>query len=924
MLVPTGSDHKENSLSPWTTTSTTHDSNNYDEAITFDTNNPYNSIATFCTQHQCLNPEEKKTFTAQLFEFFTECGYYDRECLIPVDFQHSFFEVYLLTLLQVIDSPDLEKQRLVALIEKASGMRSDTFPPKYLIFQTRSHSIDVWGWMAGSEGNRIQHSAGPPRVSKLEELDAHAPSRWFDPKQPFDSIQRFTRRCAALNQEDQKKTFGAITHFFRNRAYHGGRLALSDGSARHFAIIDLPFLLEWYAAGDRVHPDNEMLNFKKHQLIACVQQVTQKRFISIEEENQLQQILIEQNPLPLPSKQGFSWLKSDHLRSSQIPKKHLSFSNIESGYTNSDPLKAPFDPLIALALQKFQYPHVFNLDNSSISCLKSAILLLAWADHWKVTQLKNDITKWLKEANSQNSEWEGQAYISLLGQPEVCSALQNAGIGPFELKNQGANEETILQLLRYNMFWTGKGNLIAYSLGEEGKILNDAKLKALESIQKETLNENIIKEINNILYNDYNNRFKNLFPKEDKELEFLRKTIFGTPTIMRSEENSLDDNELTHYAENLTEQNLKNLFTFFQNAEVNTYFSIRKAAQTVRKPLVFLFFAQAEAFKASLQATQELSPQEISKMIEQADKLYDSPVKKVVGLFSCVVENNEALEALIKLGKKSSYISIMSYHMRLWRLTRNQSERALSLLENKEISFYLQKNNFEPEKVILLLKYFINESKIVELCQTFLNFLEENYSNFVAFPLLLEPIVGSMVDFAEGSTEINGILQRQETFLKALHKMPTLQSKLIDDGTAFIKEKENLYKPPHHLFKPKIHRQALIQIYTKLWLNDLLSSNFKDYNDKAEIEKFIHDSLLQISQKQFNQHQAVFPSKLTKEDAFKLSNLLVEPSVTEWAKHLPEDNPYCKESLLQLHFALQNYQSKSSSGSGWIGWFLGT
>lgn len=919
MLVPTGSDHKENTLSTWTTTSTTNDSNNYDEPITFDRNNPYNSIATFCTQHQCLNPEEKKTFTAQLLEFFTECGYYDRECLIPIDLQHSFFEVYLLTLLQVIDSPDLEKQRLVALIEKASGMRSDTFPPKYLIFQTRSHPIDVWGWMGGSEGNRIQRLAAPPRVSKLEELDAHAPSRWFDPKQPFDSIQRFTRRCAALNQEDQKRTFGAITHFFRNRAYHGGTLALSDDSARNFAIIDLPFLLEWYAAGDHVLPDNEMLNFKRHQLIACIQQVTQKRFISIEEENQLQQILIEQNPLPQPpSKQGFSWLKSDHLRSSQIPQKLISLSNIESGYTDSDPLKAPFDPLIALALQKFQYPHVFNLDNSSTSCLKSAILLLAWADRWKVTRLKNDIIKWLKEANSQNSERGDQAYISLLGQPEVCSALQNAGIGPFKLKDQGATEETLLQFLRYNMFWNGKGNLIAYSLGEEGKILNDAKLKALVSIQKETLNENMIKEIDQILYNDFNNRFKNLFPKEDKELEFLRKTIFETPTIMRSAENSLDDKELTHYSKNLKDLNLKNLFTFFQNAEVNAYFSIRKAAQTVRKPLEFLFFAQAEAFKASLQATQELSPQEISKMIEQADKLYDSPVKKVVGVFSCVVKNNEAFEALIKLGDKRS-VSVMNHHMRFWRLTRQQAERALSLLENKEIGFYLQNNNFDPKKMTLLLKYFINESKIVELCQIFLNFLEENYSNLVAFPLLLEPIVGCMVDFAEGSTEINGILQRQETFLKMLHKMPSLHSKLIDDGTAFIKKKESLYKPPHHLFKPKIHRQALIQIYTKLWLNDLLNSNFKDYNNRDEIEKFVHDSLLRISQEEFN-----FPSKLTKEDAFKLSNLLVEPSVTEWAKHLPDNNPYCKENLLKLHFALQYYQSKSSSGSGWTNWFMGT
>ena len=965
----------------WTNRTTSNDQPDYAGNLTFDTQTPYDSISTFCNRHQCLNPKEKKTFITQLFDFFTECGDYDRERRIPDNLKERFAKVYLPTLLQVMDSPDVEKQRLVALIEKVGIWRFFLeVPRKYRIVQIfteqntckpeSSLSLHFWGW---NHYEAPLPKCRPPKVSSPEEIDGDAPSRWFDSKNAFDSIARFTRRFSALSQEEQKKTFGAITHFFRSCAFQGYKILISDDQAKNFAGNDLPFLLSWYRDGNLNGSSvtasktglqqSEATRFKKHQLLASIQQVTEKRFISIEEEDQLYQILFDQGDEASQNstKQGFSWLKQPWASSSmKLRQMEVDSVKKERGYTEDDTLKAPFDPLIALALQKFQYPHVFELDTHSESSLRSAIRLLVWAERSDVVELKTAIAEWLNSKEIAKPEL-AQVCTSLLSQPGVSKALINANLGPLVLKDDSANEKDIVCLLDYNRNWwtSNQWDWLSHTFGKnpskqpERKLdLNNAQRKALVTYQQDLYGEQLL-YVDYTLYLDYltsilkkfsfhaakgvpgrfltDALFKLSFGGEDyKLLDCLSESYDFLSGCSCRQADSLDVKELKKQSERLSQKDLEEMIQFLQNQEVVEYFTIRGTAKTVEKLLEFLKTTlqphlRMEQFTKELISVKPaevtslaigtLASAPISKIIEQIEQRYESASKKVTALIlTCVGESWESsgLEALILQGSNKekeerglSGFSFWCKYYRNWALTRNKAASALSLLEKPEIAAFLKKNEFDTDRIIVLLRYFICESEIMEYCQAFADHMRSSSDVIDNFDVFKKPLLASLNDdfsFIGGARYLEGVIAREEAFLKKLRKLTYLPDKIKDSGTDAT------------VFTPKEVRYHLIQTFSYCLLNNKIDQIFTDPDRRKEIRKYVEWLISTNATFDAGSRISDGQDPLTTAEAGKLAQLL---SVNdELNAKLPEEMAQSAYRNRKLQEALQTY-----SKSVWGGWW---
>ena len=64
--------------------------------------------------------------------------------------------------------------------------------------------------------------------SPLPRLEEHHCSKWFDPKQPEDSIRRFMNRCTFLSSENQGAFFRDIQSFFSDLAHNQQTVAFSN------------------------------------------------------------------------------------------------------------------------------------------------------------------------------------------------------------------------------------------------------------------------------------------------------------------------------------------------------------------------------------------------------------------------------------------------------------------------------------------------------------------------------------------------------------------------------------------------------------------------------------------------------------------------------------------------------------------------
>ena len=122
------------------------------DGISFNSSDPMRSITDFFNHRVYCNSEEKVAFVSDVREFFCEKAFRDEKLNLSEVEKQRFSNILLPALLDATTLTSFEKQRMVAVAEKVTGIHFTTMKGKYHVdqFITKDPvtANERWGWLS--------------------------------------------------------------------------------------------------------------------------------------------------------------------------------------------------------------------------------------------------------------------------------------------------------------------------------------------------------------------------------------------------------------------------------------------------------------------------------------------------------------------------------------------------------------------------------------------------------------------------------------------------------------------------------------------------------------------------------------------------------------------------------------------------------
>jgi len=889
-------------------------------SIKFNVEKPFDSMAMFSNAQAFLTEEQKDSFSVEASQFFSEKGYRDEAIEIPAEYRERFLDDLAILLgIKALDHP--EKMRTLAAVEKVTGCHFTGLSREFQVYPLEVERPEKlatrWGWVAAldckglglnepainsnTEGydpqGAIIRTAAPvltehetytrkfiPAPTPKSSAEAVAPSRFFNPEQPFESIARFSDRFSILNHQEQKSMVATVRNFFLSKAAEEKTVELPANYRERFSKVDLKLLLDLLP---QTFSDRDKEKFEKDRFIAAVQKVTQLQFTSLKKEDRVYPIVMDYKTAHTVAHNQFSgWLGHGNAE--------ITFTAAEEncGYAKAQPIHLEgMTPLIALTLQLFQYEYAHRdalMVKGHVEPLVD-LLCLARKYSWNTlrdlsfTKLQDAIVLALKRANTDSNFHTTIA--RMLHKSGVQQAMKDFKMGILQPDTESLSDEALYQTLRYNLSYlngTNFASIVNCSIGRK----TPNNLIALIRFRREIQEEQLCKQIDEYVaeyifglafkesYNKYNIK-KFIADRIQNILRASEPTDLAPQLDRQLWSYQFSEKEGTQLIDLFERQDVRQFLIETQSREkpddiindIRTYYQVLKPS-TVRVE---------EAF-SHWQAKEDSCPAQFSSALKQlceiVSKRYQDKRARVervfVALDNCLGNrSNNLLEMFFEAYCNPGDRFDKTLQSRLPKINVKEAsvKKICSILATEDFRLFLMENDIDLSAIDLLRQYLESEIKRNKVSDSIKN---------LRYELLYEKSEGnqlsSAIAFMKGwksspdtTPEANPscLLENRDRYDRAEQLLKSF---------SLLAQKESITLRPCDWSECK---KSIDELETACFIRSFLDTFVAE--DKRKIKNFFHDQMLYICKRIYDHHHEGFDKRIKEipfEDAEALLNAI--------------------------------------------------
>lgn len=534
-------------------------------------------------------------------------------------------------------------------------------------------------------------------------------SKWFDSKDPYGSIVRFSKRFYVLSKGEQFQFFSHVRRFFALSAYHSQIIEIPKKIENEFAKDALPFLL-----GTIGHKEAE-----RQRLLASIQEVSQKTFLQLQQRDQLVGVRNKYGPASMSDPIQGGWVLAD-----KRPNKGnelvapLSLLKIEGGI----PFRI-FDLAEDVNLKNISNEELIN---TFIIALKQS--LFSW--HQK---LLIEIKKRLKDKDS-NTEIS-QLLSQQLCHKEVCAALTDLSVDDLCPDTKSLSEHELFHFFMFYMEKSGKGFNLSKFIG---KYLQPTThlFSVLDRFEKEASLEQkeVIKQYCQDRLFDLIPGTQRSFLYSNPQSKFAREIFEDFQRFSYSYATEEERRECIKFKADLLElqyEDFQMFYNFFNREDIIRLCAKTELEQTRKHFLTGLIAVHP---KVSIGTVMERFVSECCSPLKEKNGSLVTVIEKLMDIVASDASKSKACE---KLRKEYSNLSDEEI-IQGWQLLREERTKKWFETNAPHISYSLLKSSFN--------EYFKGEilSRVLPIKKAISQVIEEKKEDYSKELALLYQLINQM------------------------------------------------------------------------------------------------------------------------------------------------------------------------------------